>query len=861
MIALTKTLYTTMGDRRTGSCGVSHAIKLRWLPLSTLEVCALTVLAIFSTYALQLCAAESPPRKASAGFPQVEQLVRQARLDEAKAAMLEELKRNPGSVDGYNLLGIIESDQRDYSNALAAFEAALKLSPNSPKTHNNLGDFYISQRKPELAEKEFRTVLRHDPANSDGNYNLGVLLLARGASEEAIPHFERVKPANQATTFNLIRAYFESKRTADALRLASILSTQSKADFQAHFSLGLLLASQKQYKAASLEFEKAQALQPNTFEILYNSGEALYRSGDFPNADIELNRALKLRPDSPETLYLLASVYKSQSRPLDALNLLIRARKLAPNNPDIVLLMAQISMSQDFYEDAIPLLESGVQISPQRADLHAALGQSYFMAGAADKALDEFKKLLALDSSARSYAFVALSYRNLGRLDDAKQYVLTGLKKDPHDNACLFDLGLIDEAQGDVTSAQTAFQDILRMHPEYPDALLELANLDIAHKSYPQAADLLRRYIHVGHARAIGYYKLAMVERDLHQTADADRDMKEFQSHSDGASAEPLPFQHLFDDLDNRSKLDPGTREQLDISDLNEQIKKHPDQPEDLYLLVEAYLKSGRIGEARTTIAQLDRLSADDYRTLAGTGVLLARYRLLDEAIQHFQAALRVNPSFDEASFDLANAYFRKRQYSQALDAINGVSEQGRKDDSNLALLGDIYAHLGNTDRAVEIYRDAIVRNPDDDQNYLALALLDFRNKDIEHAKQILLNGQARLPGSGKLFWGLGLASVLEGDTSQAEKRFESAVDLLPEWPGSYSILGVFYYQTGQIEKAKEILSRFKNSAASGSLDSDRIEQFLARATPGPQTSGEPLSMASRAQLLQLALSLADRTL
>ena len=108
----------------------------------------------------------------------------------------------------------------------------------------------------------------------------------------------------------------------------------------------------------------------------------------------------------------------------------------------------------------------------------------------------------------------------------------------------------------------------------------------------------------------------------------------------------------------------------------------------------------------------------------------------------------------------------------------------------------------------------------------------------------------------------MGIASVLEGNTAEAAGQFERAVDLLPEWPGSYSTLGVFYFQTGQIAKAKEVLDRFKNSSASGGLDVNRIEQVLAQApataTP-PET--EPMTMADRAQLLQLALSLADRTL
>jgi tetratricopeptide (TPR) repeat protein len=242
-------------------------------------------------------------------------------------------------------------------------------------------------------------------------------------------------------------------------------------------------------------------------------------------------------------------------------------------------------------------------------------------------------------------------------------------------------------------------------------------------------------------------------------------------------------------------------------------------------------------------------------------GVLLARFHLYDDAIRHFQAALQANPGADEASFDLANAYFRKRLYSQALETARQVSEAGRKDEAYLALLGDIYAHLGDSVHAEEIYRDAIARNPDDDQNYLAQALLQLRDNNLAGAKETLSKGQTRVPGSGKLLWGMGVVAVLEGNTAAAAERFERVVDMLPEWPGSYSLLGVFYFQRGQIAKAKEVLGRFRNSSASGSLNIARIEQLLEQTPEGNKAAGEPMTMAERQQLLQLALSLADRTL
>jgi tetratricopeptide (TPR) repeat protein len=211
--------------------------------------------------------------------------------------------------------------------------------------------------------------------------------------------------------------------------------------------------------------------------------------------------------------------------------------------------------------------------------------------------------------------------------------------------------------------------------------------------------------------------------------------------------------------------------------------------------------------------------------------------------------------------FDLADAYLRKGLYADALKAAQQVSTRGNQDDAYLALLGDIYAHLGDTVGATEIYHTAISRNPDNDQNYLSLALLQFRENDIAGATQTLMEGQKRVPGSGKILWGPGLAAALAGNTAEAEGQFERAVDLLPEWSGTYSTLGVFYFQTGQIAKAKEVLDRFKNSNQSGAFDINRIEQALAQAPETSPTDHEPLPMASRKQLLQLALSLADRTL
>jgi len=801
-----------------------------------------------------------PASKIPSPFLEAESLLRRGAVEEAKQKIEEQLKLDPFSVEGYNLLGIAYSSEKNYEGALQAFQHALTLDPNSVRTHNNLGNAYVAQEKFDLAEREFVKVLRHDPGNREANYNLGLVLLEKGSPAQAILHLQRVRPADVATRLNLVRADLQAGRTVEALKLARELSAQNMDDVQLHVSLGVLLASAKQYAAGQIELERASALQPETFEILFNLGQTYLRSGNYAKAEVVLNRALKLKPNSAATLTLLAQVYSAQNRPVDALDFLTRSHKLAPEDPEIILLLARLSMAQRYFEDAIPLLESGLKIAPKRADLHAALGESYFMTDRVEKAIEEFKVLAGLNPSAPSFAALGLSYRQLGRFDESRKYSQEGLKLDPQNASCLFNLGYIEKQQGNQAAAENLFQRALKANANFSEALLELANLRIADKKFEEAAIRLRRYVKISTDPAPGYYKLAMVERSLHQTEAAQRDLRLFQAASKDSSSGTHPYQHLFEYLDSRSSLAPQARTQLDENELLEKVKKHPDRPQDLYLLAETYLKLGKREDARSTIAKLDQLSAGDYRIQTGEGVLLARYHLYDDAIVHFQTALQASPDSDDVKFDLADAYFRKGLYHQALEAALKVSPAGQQDAAFLALLADINAHLGNTARAEEIFRDAISRNPDNDQTYLSLTLVQLRNQDLDGAKQTLQKGLARIPSSGKIQWGLGIVSVLEGNTAQAAERLERAVELLPEWPGSYSTLGVFYFQTGQIAKAREVLDRFKGSNAGG-LDVNRIEEVLSRAPAKSSSAEEPMSTAARQQLLQLALSLADRTL
>ena len=97
----------------------------------------------------------------------------------------------------------------------------------------------------------------------------------------------------------------------------------------------------------------------------------------------------------------------------------------------------------------------------------------------------------------------------------------------------------------------------------------------------------------------------------------ADRDLDVFKSLSKNTSNGPYPYQHLFDYLDHRATLAEPARTDLDLADLTDEIKRHPDQPEDLYMLADpnANISLALCSLLRYIMYPLTKIGRDDCLT------------------------------------------------------------------------------------------------------------------------------------------------------------------------------------------------------------------------------------------------------
>jgi predicted Zn-dependent protease len=99
----------------------------------------------------------------------------------------------------------------------------------------------------------------------------------------------------------------------------------------------------------------------------------------------------------------------------------------------------------------------------------------------------------------------------------------------------------------------------------------------------------------------------------------------------------------------------------------------------------------------------------------------------------------------------------------------------------------------------------------------------------------------------------------LQNDPNQAEADLRKAVDLSPSREGILMTLGIFYYEAGQIENAKQVLQRYIEMFPEGSMNVDKMRATLDAAAVDQESSPKltGLSADARREFYELAANLA----
>lgn len=266
----------------------------------------------------------------------------------------------------------------------------------------------------------------------------------------------------------------------------------------------------------------------------------------------------------------------------------------------------------------------------------------------------------------------------------------------------------------------------------------------------------------------------------------------------------------------------------------------------------------GKIDEAIEQFRLALRIEPNYADAHNNLGVALTAQGSIDQAMEQYRLALRINPNNAEAHNNLGKELAAQGKVDEAIKQYR----LALRINPNLVLahsnLGVALVAQGNIDEAIEHFQSALKIYPFNADAHcnlaIALAVQGKNNEAIkEYRTALSIN-----PNHAEACNSLGKALVAEGKNDEAIKQFQSAARINPDYADARNNLGIALASQGRVDEAIE---QFQNAlrinpvyidalnnlgvalASQGKID-EAIEQFQSalRINPNHEKSLRSLS-------------------
>jgi tetratricopeptide (TPR) repeat protein len=225
-------------------------------------------------------------------------------------------------------------------------------------------------------------------------------------------------------------------------------------------------------------------------------------------------------------------------------------------------------------------------------------------------------------------------------------------------------------------------------------------------------------------------------------------------------------------------------------------------------MVAQAQLKTGKTSEARETLKGLVRRPGLTNSQLFDLAWTLGQAELYKESIQTFNQLPPEFPDKLRHNYGLALAYFGDSQYEPCIATLSELLKSGATAPEVYSLLGVAQEKAGHTKEAYDAFRQGILNNPRDAQNYLDIATLACEHLSYDLAVQILTSGIELNPNSQALVLSRGIAHTLKVEFRAAEQDYARAIRMAPHDHGNYVALGLSKLESGDLEEAIQALQK-----------------------------------------------------
>jgi len=630
---------------------------------------------------------------------------------------------------------ISEGRTDEVNQAIEQYKLAINADPNSAELSDGLADLYF--RAPghiHDAEVTARQVLKDHPDDIDAHKLLGRIYLRQlGEGENG--------GSSTAPSDQVLRQAISEFEKIVALQPRSV---------EDRMVLGQLYSVKHDQAKAEEQFKIAQAIEPESEDVVLNLARLYAESGDVQQA-VKAIEAVPEDGRTPKMEFTLGALYDQLKQPKDAIAAYQRAVDLEPGDTETMDALAQALLNNDQLDEALKEYKELAEANPDNAEILVHIGEIERRQNKYEDALATIRKALKIDSNSLEAGYnEGLLLDILGRFDEAVQAYQQMLDQPTsHDNSAY-------HANGAYTDEEKNNRSIF---------LERLASVYVEQNKIDDAIATYQKMIDLGGSIAVRGYQGEI---------DAYRGAHEFDKALEAAR--------------KAAASDPKDRD-LKLMLAGELAEGHPD---DAIALTKGLLDGATPDEQRGVwfaIGQMDvRLrrwkdaedAFDKGAPLATKkedrtylfflrGELAERQKHYDQAEQYFRQALDIDPQNAMTLNYLGYMWADKGvKLPEALKMIRKAVDIEPNNGAYLDSLGWVYFKMGEYELAEDNLRSAVNRTQTDPTVHMHLGDLYEKTNRIRLAA-------AQWELSLDEFAKSSPADVEPGDPGKVQKKLENA--------------------------------------------------------------------------------------
>ncbi|MHC4719448.1 MAG: tetratricopeptide repeat protein [Planctomycetota bacterium] len=212
-------------------------------------------------------------------------------------------------------------------------------------------------------------------------------------------------------------------------------------------------------------------------------------------------------------------------------------------------------------------------------------------------------------------------------------------------------------------------------------------------------------------------------------------------------------------------------------------------------------------------------------------GGMLFEEGRFDEALVHFNEAVRINPDYSDGRRNAGIVLLKQGKIDEAIAVFSDVLSGKGDWPTAYNYLGLAYAQKGELDLAINSYNAALQLKPDYVDALKNLGIVLKEQGKTDEAVEKWTKALELEPDNPEVHYNMGVVSLERGDYDQAVGYFGVTLLSKPDWPDARYGLGAAYYFQGRFELAE------RESAQAVSLRPDyydaRYNLALAMARQG----------------------------